>query len=68
MEAASERPSTRAARTAEEPVTTRIRRQGAVPALQFMGEFPPPLPEPAGWETAEPMLAESSLPRVSSSW
>ena len=41
VEAAWEQPSTRGTRTAEEPVTTRIRRRGAVPALQPTGEFPP---------------------------
>ena len=73
VEATPERPGTRSTRTAEEPVTTRIRRRGAVPALQPMGEFPPPPAEPSGWEAAdapgqaaEPTLAESSLPRAPS--
>ena len=71
VEATPERPGTRSTRTAEEPVTTRIRRRGAVPALQPMVEFPPPPAEPAGWEAAdapgqaaEPTLAEISLPRL----
>ena len=75
VEATPERPGTRSTRTAEEPVTTRIRRRGAVPALQPMAEFPPPPAEPSGWEAAdapgqaaEPTLAESSLPRASSQW
>ena len=66
VEATPERPGTRSTRTAEEPVTTRIRRRGAVPALQPMAEFPPPPAEPAD-QAAEPTLAESSLPRASSS-
>ena len=62
VEATPERPGTRSTRTAEEPVTTRIRRRGAVPALEPMGEFPPPPMEPA--VRLRTTLAEISLPRT----
>ena len=75
VEAIPERPGTRSTRTAEEPVTTRIRRRGAVPALEPSTDFPPPPAEPSGWEAAdapgqaaELTLAEISLPRAPDLW